>query len=123
MKPEIDERLNQVRALGESACEAMLREVFQCGLPADCIDPSLGRARFELSRDPFDGNYSLIGIWRDDHGQKQGEILFHSDGSFMAEYDVISEHPHKPKWFIEAVTAWGNRTQLRSELKLLPSVG
>jgi hypothetical protein len=101
----------------------MVSEVFKCGLPTDCIDPALDRASFKLSRDPFDGNYSLIGVWRDDHGQKQGEILFHSDGSFMAEYDVISEHPGKPQWFIEAVTAWGNPTQLKSELRLLPSVG
>ena len=121
MNPDVNESFNQVKDLGNSACEALLNEVFESGLPANCIDPSLERASFQLSRDPFDGSYSLIGIWRDAHGQKKGEILFHADGSFFAEYDVISEHPEKPQWFIEAVTAWGNRKQLKSELRLLPS--
>lgn len=122
MNSDIDESFLEVKDLGESACEAMLKEVFKNGLPAGCINPSMERARFEASRDPYDGSYSLIGTWRDDRGNKQGEILFHSDGSFFAEYDVISEHPGKPQWFIEAVTAWGSRQRLKSELRLLPSV-
>jgi hypothetical protein len=122
MSPEIRQRYKQVQALGESVCDAMLMEVHRNGLPATMINPVLEHAQFELSREPLEGNYSLIGIWRDAHGNKQGEILFHHDGSFYAEYDVIRKHPSKPKWFIEAVTAWGNNTILRSELKLLPSV-
>lgn len=122
VNPDIDARLQQVRDLGESACEALLNEVLKNGLPGSCIDPSLDRARYELSRDPYDGGYSLIGTWRDDHGNRQGEILFHNDGSFFAEYDVISEHPEKPQWFIEAVTAWGNRRCVKTELRLLPVV-
>jgi hypothetical protein len=123
MSPEIRQRYKQVQALGESVCDAMLMEVHRNGLPATMINPVLEHAQFELSREPLDGNYSLIGIWRDAHGNKQGEILFHHDGSFYAEYDVICEHPEKPKWFVEAVTVWGNQTVLRSELKLLPSIG
>jgi hypothetical protein len=123
MNSEIRQRLERVQALGESVCDAMLMEVHRNGLPATLIDPVLDRAQFDLSRDPSDGNYSLIGIWRDAHGNKQGEILFHHDGSFYAEYDVICEHPKRPQWFVEAVTAWGNSTKLRSELKLLPSIG
>lgn len=122
MNSDIDTSLKEVRDLGESACEALLKEVFSNGLPAKCIDPSMARARFKLSRDPYDGSYSLIGIWRDDRGNKQGEILFHSDGSFFAEYDVISEHPTKPQWFVEAVTAWGSRQCVKTELRLLPAV-
>jgi len=123
MNPDIDASLQRVRELGESACDALVKEIFRNGLPADCIDPSMERARFELSRDPYDGGYSLVGVWRDDRGNKQGEILFHNDGSFFAEYDVISEHPTKPQWFIEAVTAWGNRQHLKTELRLLPAAG
>jgi hypothetical protein len=123
MKPEVIQRFERVQALGESVCDAMLMEVRRNGLPKTVIDPALERAQFDLSRDPSDGNYSLIGIWRDANGNKQGEILFHHDGSFYAEYDVICEHPAKPQWFVEAVTAWGNPTQLKSELRLLPSVG
>lgn len=123
MNIDATRRFNEVRDLGESICEALKKEVFKSGLPTNCINPALNRASFQLSRDPYDGSYSLIGIWRDSHGQKQGEILFHGDDSFFAEYDVISEHPEKPQWFIEAVTVWGNRKQLKSELRLLPSVG
>jgi hypothetical protein len=123
MNPEVRQRYERVQTLGESVCNALLVEVHRNGLPAESIDPALERAQFDLSRDASDGNYSLIGIWRDAHGNKQGEILFHHDGSFYAEYDVIREHPTKPQWFIEAVTAWGNQRVLRSELKLLPSVG
>lgn len=123
MNSDIDAKLQSVRDLGESACDALVKETFKNGLPLDCIDPSMERACFELSRDPYDGSYSLIGTWRDAQGNKQGEILFHTDGSFFAEYDVISEHPMKPQWFIEAVTAWGNRQQLKTELRLLHSAG
>ena len=122
MNSDIDTSLKEVRDLGESACEALLKEVFNNGLPADCIDPLMARASFKLSRDPYDGSFSLIGIWRDHRGNKQGEILFHSDGSFFAEYDVISEHPTKPQWFVEAVTAWGSRQRVKTELRLLPAV-
>lgn len=123
MNTEVRQRYERVHALGVSVCDAMLTEVRRNGLPVTVINPVLERAQFDLNRDPSDGNYSLVGIWRDAHGNRQGEILFHHDGSFYAEYDVICEHPEKPKWFVEAVTAWGNRTKLRSELKLLPSIG
>lgn len=123
MNTDIDTSLEAVRDLGESACKALIRELFKIGLPASSIDPSMERACFELNRDPYDGSYSLIGTWRDDSGNKEGEILFNSDGSFFAEYDVITEHPAEPQWFIEAVTAWGNRQSLKSELRLLPNPG
>lgn len=123
MNSDVHASLKEVRDLGESACEALLKEIFKNGLPTGCIDPSMERARFEVSRDPYDSSYSLIGVWRDERGNKQGAILFHNDGSFFAEYDVISEHPTKPQWFVEAVTAWGNRQCLKTELRLLPAVG
>lgn len=123
MNSDVNTSVKQVKELGESACEALLQEVVKNGLPVGCIDPSMERAHFEVSRDPYDSSYSLIGVWRDERGNKQGEILFHSDGSFFAEYDVISEHPTRPQWFVEAVTAWGNRNLLKTELRLLPAVG
>ena len=94
--------------------------MFEIGLPINTIDPDLNRANYTLNRDPGSGEESLIGIWRDQQGQKQGEILFHADGSFYAEYDVISEHPKKTKWFVEAVIAWGRDNTVKSEPKLLP---
>lgn len=120
MKITLEQRKQQVHAIGESICEALRQEVFKMGLPVTCIDPNIDRAEYTLSRDPGSGEDSLIGIWRDHKGHKQGEILFHADGSFYAEYDVISEHPKKPQWFVEAVTAWGRGNNVKSDPKLLP---
>ena len=118
----IEERLQQVRDIAEIICNALRKEVFNMGFPVSYIDPDINRAEYSLSRDPASGLDSLIGIWRDNKGHKQGEILFHADGSFYAEYDVISEHPKKSRWFVEGVTAWGRENMVKSEPKLLPVI-
>ena len=122
MNMTAEQRLNQLGEITENVCDALRKEVFKMGLPVTSIDPDIKRAEYTLSRDPGSGEESLIGIWRDQKGNKQGEILFHFDGSFYAEYDVISEHPKKPQWFVEAVTAWGRDKLIKSEAKLLPSI-
>ena len=122
MSKSIEQRFEQVRSTAESVCEALRHEVLVMGLSINCIDPDIERAEYHLSHDPGSGEDSLIGIWRDSNGHKQGEMLFHTDGSFYAEYDVIREHPKKDKWFIEAVTAWGRGDVVKSDPKLLPLV-
>ena len=82
--------------------------------------PPLGEAEYWLDRDPASGEDSLVGIWRNPQGGKCGELLFHADGTFFAEYDVIRVHPRKPRWFVEAVTAWGRGNTIKSEPRLLP---
>lgn len=123
MTPDIKSRYEQVSTLGVSVCETLQKEMLKMGLGMDLINPRLERASFELSLDPACNDYSLIGTWRDKNGLKQGMILFHADGSFFAEYDVICEHPKKPHWFVEAVTAWGKDNQIKSEPRLLPIAG
>ncbi len=120
MSAEIDQRIDEHRCLGESVCEALRKEVFKMGFPINFIIPDINDADFSLSKDPANGEDSLLGIWRDENGQKKGEILFHADGSFFAEYDVISEHPEKSRWFVEAVIAWGRENTIKCEPKLLP---
>lgn len=122
MNLTVEQRLQDVLQTAESIREVMLEEVSGLGLPVSCIDPDIKRAEYTLSFDPGSGENSLIGIWRDQNGNKQGEMLFHADGSFYAEYDVIREHPGKPEWFIEAVTAWGREGVIKSDPKLLPAV-
>ena len=112
----------QVREIAETVCKALQDESDKMGFPESHIDPDINRAEFSLSRDPASGEDSLVGIWRDPKGRKQGEILFHADGSFFAEYDVIGQHPKKKQWFVEAVTAWGRENTIKSEPKLLPAV-
>jgi len=120
MKERIEERLQQVRSLGEVICIRLKTEVDKLGLEEDVIEPLLEKADYELSRDPASGEDTLVGVWRDARGNKLGEILFHGDGSFFAEYDVIRNHPRDKRWFVEAVTAWGRGSTVRSEPRLLP---
>lgn len=120
MKERIEERLSQVRSLGEVICIRLKTEVDKLGLEQDVIEPLLEKADYELSRDPASGEDTLVGVWRDARGNKLGEILFHGDGSFFAEYDVIRNHPRDKRWFVEAVTAWGRGSNVRSEPRLLP---
>jgi hypothetical protein len=63
-----------------------------------------------------------VGEWRDRKGQKQGNLVFHADGSFFVEYDVVRAHPRDARWFVEAVNAWGQGTDIRAEARLLPMV-
>jgi hypothetical protein len=117
----LQERREQVRALGESICIALAGEVRKIGLLEKAfVTAPWERACFELQRDPASGQSSLVGIWRDANGQRVGSIIFHCDGSFFAEYDVVEPHPQDRRWFVEAVNAWGKNNTIKSEPRLLP---
>ena len=119
----LQQRWEQVRDMGESICSALADEVKKIGLAEKAIATApWQRARFELQRDPASGESSLVGTWRDASGQRGGSIIFHCDGSFFAEYDVVEPHPHDRRWFIEAVNAWGREDIIKAELRLLPAV-
>lgn len=79
-------------------------------------------AAYQLEVDPFDQSETLIGTWRGSDGSKIGEIKIRQDGNIYAEIDVIRNHPVDVRWFVEAVTAWGNSENLKTELRLLPSL-
>jgi hypothetical protein len=81
---------------------------------------SVSDAVYTLERDPASGDYALIGRWCDQRGTRTGSLAFHADGSFFVEQDVVRPHPSRPKWFVEALTAWGKGTVIHSEPKLLP---
>ncbi len=122
MNQAVANRLQQLRGLGELICIRLKSEAEKLGLK-DVIEPLLEEADYELSRDPASGEDTLVGVWRDIRGNKRGEILFHADGSFYAEYDVIHNHPKDSRWFVEAVTAWGRGSNIRSEPRLLAMQG
>ena len=118
----LQQRWEQVRALGESVCKALSDEVEKIGLAEKAlITAPWERARFELQRDPASGQTSLIGTWRDSNGHRVGSIVFHCDGSFFAEYDVVAQHPSDERWFVEAVNAWGKADTIKAEPRLLPA--
>lgn len=119
----VTQRLDQVQPLGQRICLAM-REVLQStGLPTvAALDAGMTAARYELSQDVYSHEETLIGAWRDGRGMKQGEMLFHGDGTFYAEFDVVQPHPTDHRWFVEAVTAWGRGEDIKTELRLLPAL-
>ena len=110
-------------AQGEHIFSAMQKEIVKAGIESEILPQRpFEQGLFKHRVDPYTRNYTLEGEWRDEKGQKKGEIVFHGDGSFYAEYDVVQPHPGKPNWFIECVTAWGRENMLKSEMKLLPMV-
>jgi hypothetical protein len=120
----VRERLENVSQLAQAICDMLEAQLTDLGLPQDKVNVApYHEAEFRLDRDPASGEDSLVGVWRDSHGGKCGELLFHADGSFFAEYDIIHIHPQKPRWFIEAVTAWGRGPLIKAELRLLPVAG
>lgn len=121
MSDILAQRIAETSRLAFSICRAMQHEVFKLGLEGVHVgDP--GNAVYRLSTDPASGQDSLRGEWRDRRGQKQGELTFHADGTFYAEYDVIRTHPRKGRLFVEAVNAWGRDLDIRVEPRLMSMV-
>jgi len=121
---KIETHLESVKLLAQAICSTLDDEVTKLGFPdGKVIIASHTDAEYRLDRDPASGKDCLVGIWRNREDYKCGELLFHADGTFFAEYDVIRQHPRKPRWFVEAVTAWGRGTIIKSEPRLLPVVG
>ena len=117
---------DRYRALGDTLCARLAAEMDKLDLPAASLPPAplFSQAAWTCSKDPFSGQDSLIGVWRNACGARIGELKFHGDGSFYAEYAVGLPHPRKPqRWFVEAVVAWGRNDLIKTEVRLLPALG
>ena len=121
MSDTLLQRIVEAAPLAYAICRAMQEEVMRLGLGNVQVDDP-ANAVYRLSKDPASGRDSLMGEWRGPVGERQGELTFHADGSFYAEYDVIRVHPRNARLFIEAVNAWGRDGQIKVEPKLLPMV-
>lgn len=120
---DLRERWERARDTGEAICRVLADEVIKLGLPEKAHSTAVWeRARFELQRDPASGQTSLVGTWKDTRGQRLGGVIFHCDGSFYAEYDVVEPHPRDKRWFVEAVVAWGKNATIKAEARLLPAL-
>lgn len=116
-------RVAQLRTLGEQVCAAMEKEYRKLGFSEDKdLGVDFDALVFALKRDPFTQLDSLEGTWLDPQRQRRGSLVFHADGTFFAEYDVVQPHPAKSRWFVEAVTAWGQGEAVKTEARLLPTV-
>ncbi len=84
--------------------------------------PPPDQAFFRLEVDPFDKSETIIAVWQNKQNEKLGEIQVRNNKTFYAEFDVIRSHPTDVRWFVEAVTAWGRKDDIKSELRLLPAI-
>ncbi|MGB1092494.1 MAG: hypothetical protein ACPGYX_10240 [Oceanobacter sp.] len=105
-------RLDEVR-------QALLAELDKVDLTAKGQGLADDFSQLEVVVDPFDQSETLQGSWMSPFGMKQGSIQLLANGQTFAEYDVLVQHPTKPKWFIEAVTGWGKPGSLKTELRLI----
>ena len=114
-------RYFKVRHLANAIVRQLRAEVIKLGFESD--GPKIAQAsnaRYRLEKDPYSNEESLVGEWFDEKNKKLGNLLFHADGSFFVEHDVVLPHPCKPRWFVEAVNAWGRDYQIKAEARLLP---
>jgi hypothetical protein len=116
-------RVTTLRPLGEQVCAALETEYRKLGFSAEqALGVDFDALVFSLKRDPFSQQDSVEGTWLNPQRQRLGSLVIHADGTFFAEFDVVKPHPAKPRWFVEAVTAWGQGNEVKSEARLLPAV-
>lgn len=121
MKGNIRDHIEAQRAFGNAVCGSIAEVIAKLGFPLQTrIDlPHYDSAEFMLTIDPFTQSQDLVGYWYNAARQRIGQIKFHGDGSFYAEYDVVQPHPRKKQFFVEAINAWGKKDNIKTEAKLL----
>jgi hypothetical protein len=107
------------QALAEKICEQLRAAIDKLGFNQPQNYPVYQKASYQLIHDPYTGQDNLKVNWFDINNQRIGFLQFNSDNSFYAEYDVVKPHPKKPQWFVEAVSAWGDTGDIKTEAKLL----
>jgi hypothetical protein len=121
MNESVALRFYKIEQLADRIFNVLGRELLKLGFATDDVvlkHPQ--EAAYRLEQDPFSCEYSLVGDWMSEQGMKLGTLLFHADGTFFVEQDVVRPHPNRSGWFIEAVNAWGKRGDIRVEARLLP---
>jgi hypothetical protein len=121
MDESVAVRYFKVEELAEQIFDNLYQEVVKLGFShEEVILKGPKEADYRLERDPSTSEYSLVGDWLSEQGMKLGTLLFHSDGSFFVEQDVVRPHPKRKGWFVEAVNAWGKDNEIKAEARLLP---
>jgi hypothetical protein len=124
MQADPTEKYQQVQGLAEEIGRRCQEEVDKLGFERDeVLLRAPEDASFYLEKDPSNGEYNLVGDWLDKKGFKQGMLVFHADGSFYVEQDIVQPHPRKKKWFVEGINAWGKGQEIKVEARLLPMPG
>lgn len=118
---DIKQLSEQKRTFGQAICKKIMQNILKLGFsdPMKIKVPVYGEATFNVVTDPYTQSQDLVGYWYDAKQKRIGQIRFHGDGSFYAEYDIVLPHPKKPRYFVEAINAWGNEHNIKTEPKLL----
>lgn len=117
----LEQRMQALQPLFAEVWQALARCLEDAGLaPLAVLASRPGRS--ELREDPFDHSQALYAEWRSASGSLLGSILVNGNDQAFAEFDVLQLHPRKPRWVVEAATAWGTPGAIRSELRLLPAL-
>jgi len=121
MNIPIEQHIATKRDFGKAICRRISENIVKLGfaLQSDIKLPDFEAAKFRLVTDPYTQGQDLVGYWYNADEQRIGQIKFHGDGSFYAEYDVVKPHPRKKQWFVEAINAWGREDSIKTEAKLL----
>jgi hypothetical protein len=112
-------RFYKIEQLADRIFDRLYQEVLRLGFAEEIILKRPHEARYRLEKDPATSEYSLVGDWVSEQGMKLGTLLFHADGSFFVEQDVVRAHPRRKGWFVEAVNAWGKGNEIKAEARLL----
>lgn len=113
-------RFYKIEQLADQVFDRLFQEVVKLGFASDeVVLKRPQEADYRLQRDPASSEYSLVGDWFSEQGMKLGTLLFHADGSFFVEQDVVRPHPIRSGWFVEAVNAWGRGDEIKAEARLL----
>jgi hypothetical protein len=117
----LQQRLQDCLPVAEALCRSLCDEAARLGFdPAAVSGADALTAEFRLQTDPASGGQGLLGEWFDRHRYRVGMLLFHADGSFFAEYDIVRPHPGNPRLFVEAVEAWGRAQDIRCDARTMP---
>lgn len=121
MNDDLQRHIEAKRIFGKTVCRCIGETIAKLGFPPQVLIPlpTFDAAEFRLVTDPFTQSEDLVGHWYGGGKQRIGQIRFHGDGSFYAEFDVVQPHPGKKHYFVEAINAWGREDNIKTEAKLL----
>lgn len=121
MTADLAQHIEARRAFGQAVCRRISENIAKLGFPLQTklTLPNYDAAEFCLVTDPFSQSKDLVGYWYDAGKRRIGQIKFHGDGSFYAEYDVVKPHPGNKRFFVEAINAWGQPDNIKTEARLL----
>ncbi|WP_462321985.1 hypothetical protein [Halochromatium sp.] len=103
----LEQRILSARPVLDALCQAMRREAATLFPREPVMISSPTAALYRLQHDPADGSESLVGEWLNAQGHRLRTLVCHASGHCFAEHDIVRGHPHDPRWFVEAVEAWG----------------